>query len=323
MTKLPSFTFPCAARAASYTGDKELLQKVYPVVQNLMAYLARYQNPKTGIFEQRKGTCKHAAGLVFGGTSLHHRAFMNILLWKTYVDAARMARELGKADDAARWTAAAAQLSESIRRAFWNDKEGYFRLSAEDGRLGFEANALALSARFVTRDEAERIMPHLVRINHGKFQALAARGKFEYGATDAALATLDAHNWRKVLDPDWKGMRLTSECMGLIRKGWGDEAHPDTAIAGLFTNYILGIEPAEPGFKTFPSRIPVTARLSWASGRVPTPYGNIGASWLKNGNGESEVHVPVPSGTTCRLVVPGRQPITVGPGSFSQNFHRP
>ena len=217
-------------------------------------------------------------------------------------------------------SAAAAQLSESIRAAFWNDKEGYFRLSVEDGRLGFEANALALSARFVTRNEAERIMPHLVRINHGKFQALAARGKFEYGATDAAIATIDAHGWRKVLDPDWKGMRLTSECMGLIRKGWGDEAHPDTAIAGLFTNYILGIEPAEPGFKTFTYRIPVTSRLSWASGRVPTPHGVIGASWLKNGKGELVVHVDVPKGTTCRLVLPGKQPITVGPGPFKQTF---
>ena len=314
---------PVAWDTYFYTGDKELLQKVYPVVQNLMAYLARYQNPKTGIFEQRKETCKHAAGLVFGGTSLHHRSFMNILLWKTYVDAAQMARELGKADDASRWTAAAAQLSESIRLTFWNDKEGYFRLSAEDGRLGFEACALALSARFVTRNEAERIMPHLVHIGHGKFQALAARGKFEYGAMDAALAVIDAHGWRKVLDPDWKGMRLTSECMGLIRRGWGDEAHPDTAIAGLFTNYILGIEPAEPGFKTFTYRIPVTSRLSWASGRVPTPHGVIGASWLKNEKGELVVHVDMPKGTTCRLVVPGEQPITVGPGSFSKNFRRP
>ncbi len=166
-------------------------------------------------------------------------------------------------------------------------------------------------------------MPHLVHIGHGKSQALAARGKFEYGATDAALAVIDAHGWRKVLDPDWKGMRLTSECMGLIRRGWGDEAHPDTAIAGLFTNYILGIEPAEPGFKTFTYRIPVTSRLSWASGRVPTPHGNIGASWLKNEKGEFAIHVDVPKGTTCRLVVPGRQPITVGPGAFTKNFRRP
>ena len=314
---------PVAWDTYFYTGDRELLKKVYPVVQNLVAYLAKYQNPETGIFEQRKETCKHAAGLVFGGTSLHHRSYMNILLWKTYVDAAQMAQTLGNSNDAARWTAAADKLAGSIRATFWNAKKGYFRLSAEDGKLGFEANALALAARFATREEAERIMPQLKRIGHGKFQAMAVRGKFEYGATDAALGTLDAHNWRKVLDPDWKGMRLTSECMGLVRKGWGDEAHPDTAIAGLFTNYILGIEPTEPGFKSFTYRIPVSARINWASGRVPTPHGNIGASWLKNGKGEFVIHVNVPKGTTCRLEVPGRQPITLGPGTFRKTFPRP
>ncbi len=111
--------------------------------------------------------------------------------------------------------------------------------------------------------------------------------------------------------------------MGLVRKGWGDEAHPDTAIAGLFTNYILGIEPTEPGFKSFTYRIPVSARIGWASGRVPTPHGNIGASWLKNGKGEFEIYVNVPKGTTCRLEVPGRQPITLGPGTFRKTFPRP
>lgn len=25
--------------------------------------------------------------------------------------------------------------------------------------------------------------------------------------------------------------------------GWGGEAHPDTAIAGVFSNYLLGVEP--------------------------------------------------------------------------------
>ncbi|MBR4653572.1 MAG: hypothetical protein IKO72_09445 [Kiritimatiellae bacterium] len=311
---------PVAWDTYFYTADMALLRKVYPVVQGLMAYLARYQNPKTGIFEQRKETCKHAAGLVFGGTSLHHRAFMNILLWKTFSDAARMARELGESVDAARWTASAAQLAESVRAAFWNSKEGFFQLSVEDGKLGFEACALALATRFVTRDEAERIMPHLVRIRHGKFQALAARGKFEYGAPDAALAMIDAHGWRAVLDPDWKGMRLTSECMNLVRRSWGDEAHPDTAIAGLFTNYLLGIEPAEPGFAVFTFRIPATSRIGWASGVVPTPHGEIVASWNRGEKGGIEVHVDVPQGTKCRLVLPGAQPIALGPGSFRKCF---
>ena len=116
-------------------------------------------------------------------------------------------------------------------------------------------------------------------------------------------------------------MRLTSECMGLVRRGWGDEAHPDTAIAGLFTNYILGIEPTEPGFKTFTYRIPVSARINWASGRVPTPHGEISASWQKK-DAALEVYVNVPHGSTCRLEVPVPfgEPITLGPGQHKKLF---
>ena len=311
---------PVAWDTYFYTGDIDLLRKVYPVVQGLMAYLARYQNPDTGIFEQRKETCKHAAGLVFGGTSLHHRSYMNILLWKTYVDAAQMARTLGAQADADRWTAAADKLAVSIRKVFWDGGKGRFRLSAEEGKMGLEANALALAARFATRDEAARIMPQLRRIGHGKFQAMAARGKFEYGDADAAIAVIDAHNWRKILDPSWKGMRLTSECMGLVRKGWGDEAHPDTAIAGLFTNYLLGIEPTSPGFDTFSFRVPKTSRITWASGTVPTPHGDIVASWERLKSGQVMVYVKVPDGASCRLEVPGSEPVTLGPGEFSKMF---
>ena len=108
----------------------------------------------------------------------------------------------------------------------------------------------------------------------------------------------------------------------MIRRGWGDEAHPDTAIAGLFTNYILGIEPAEPGFKAFTYRIPASARIGWASGRVPTPHGEISASWLKRKDGALEVYVNVPQGTTCRLELPEPfgEPKTFGPGLHKKMF---
>ena len=40
---------------------------------------------------------------------------------------------------------------------------------------------------------------------------------------------LEEHGWYKMLDKSWQGPRLTSECMKLVKKGWGDEAHPDKA----------------------------------------------------------------------------------------------
>ena len=281
-----------------HTADMDTLKRNYPKVVKLMSYLARHQRAD-GIFEQRKETCKHAAGLVFGGTSLHHRSYMNILLWKTYVDAAYLADAVG-ARDGAKWRKSADVLAKSVRKSFWND--GFFALSEEDPSMGFEANALALATRFATVEEAATIMPRLLRVNHGKFQQLAARGKFEYGDAMGALKMLEDHNWYKLLDPGWQGTRLTSECMNLRRGGWGDEAHPDTCVASLYTNYVLGIVPLEPGFRVFAFNPMAANLIDSAAGEVPTPFGVIKAAWWHEG-GKLRWKVSPPPGTRCETAV--------------------
>ena len=283
-----------------HTADIATVKRHWPKVVKLMSYLAAHQR-EDGVFEQRKETCKHAAGLVFGGTSLHHRSYMNILLWKTYADAAYLADAVGAKDEGAAYRSAAERLAASIRRVFW--KDGFFALSEEDPSLGFEANALALATRFATKDEAAAIMPRLVRVNHGKFQQLAARGKFEYGDAKGALKALADHDWYKLIEPawgkpDWQGPRLTSECMHLHVKGWGDEAHPDTCVASLYTNYVLGVVPLEPGFRKFLFN-PIAADLvDSASGEVPTPHGAIKAAWWHEG-GKLRWKVDSPRGVAC------------------------
>ena len=66
----------------------------------------------------------------------------------------------------------------------------------------------------------------------------------------------------------------------------------------------------------------MTARLYWASGLVPTPYGEISANWLKRKDGALEVYVNVPQGMTCRLElpVPFGEPKTFGPGLHKKVF---
>ena len=282
-----------------YTGDEKTTREAYPRVVKLMDYLGAHQQAGGKLFEPRRETCKGAAGLVFGSRSLHHSAYMNILLWKTYRDAAALADVFGSKTEAGEWRTAAEILAGEIRRAFWDEKKGYFRQSLEEDAFAKEGNPLALAAHFVTEAEAERIVPALRRHSHGKFQAMAARGAFEYGYADRAMALIAEHNWYKVVEPEWKGLRLTSECMGLIRKGWGDEAHPDTAIAGLFTNYILGVEPVEPGYAAFRVRPKVPAGITWANGVVPTPKGFIKVAWtMKDGFPDVTVRAPV----GCRQV---------------------
>ena len=108
------------------------------------------------------------------------------------------------------------------------------------------------------------------------------------------------HNWFKLLDDEWKGAWTTTECMGLMRKGWGDESHPDTAIAHHFSAYLLGVAPLEPGFRRFRVRPQVTREVSWAKGLVPTPHGAVRCEWELT-NDTLELLLTVPKGTRADI----------------------
>ena len=261
-----------------YSGDRALAKELYPKVKALVAYL-RAHCRADGIFEQRRETSKHASALDFGESSTYHRSYMNILLWKTYADAVRLAEWLDDGRTAVAWRTAANQLAASIRRVFWDAEKGRFRGAIEADRFEGEANGLALAVRFCTVEEAAAIRKTIVRHKHGKFQSLFVRGLYEYGYGDDAVARIYEHGWDDVLDPSWKGPRLTSECMHLHTRGWGDEAHPDTAMAGILMNYVLGVEPTEPGFAQYQVKPQPSKGVTQATGVVPTPWGELQVSW--------------------------------------------
>ena len=281
---------PVLADHYFYTGDKELLKRRYPNAVRVMDYLARYQDAN-GLFSQRPETAKHSEGLAVGGTSLHHRTYMHLLLWRANMDAARLATWMGRSADARRFAAAADRLAVLLRKRFFRPALGRFGLSLEQPDApAFTANAAALAFGFLSGDEAKGVLAQLSRHEHGKFQMMAMRGAFELRDGEKAIELLNAHNWRAVVSDGWQGTHLTSECMNLLCEGWGDEAHPDTALAGVFTDYILGVRPTAPGYATYVvDPIPVPG-ITWARGVVTTACGRLQVEWsLKNGRVEKKV----------------------------------
>lgn len=271
---------PVLAAHYLHTGDKALVEELYPNMRRLLAYLARHTRDDF-IFEQRPETSKHANGLAFGTSSVHHRSFINVLLWRTFRDAAFLAESLGEAAESSDWKARAERYAAVTREKFVLPS-GLLRTSLEDARPGLEATALALGTTFFTPDEAKRALAALPRVEHGKFQMLVVRGAFAYGLPDEALRRIAEHDWLKMVDPAYEGIHTTTECMQFRRKcSWGDEAHPDTAMAGDLTAGVLGIVPLEPGYRRFAFKPGAAESLDWAEGVVPTPYGPIKASWRR------------------------------------------
>jgi alpha-L-rhamnosidase len=68
------------------------------------------------------------------------------------------------------------------------------------------------------------------------------------------------------------------------------------------SKYVLGVRPVSPGYKTWLIE-PQPGDLTWAKGRVSTPYGPIKVKWEKTHRG-LRLEIEVPSGTSGSVGLP-------------------
>lgn len=90
------------------------------------------------------------------------------------------------------------------------------------------------------------------------------------------------------------------------------------AVGAFLYRRVLGLEPEQPGYRTFRFAPLPGGGLTEAEGHVTTPYGVIRAQWRqtadKNGNTVFTARVAVPVGTSCVATLPGLAPQTLGSG---------
>lgn len=290
-----AWLIPVVCNYRLYTGDEETVRRVLPSLKKLMAYLESHCR-EDGLFEQRLETSKNAGALRFGANSTDHRAYMDILLQACRRGMAELTGEKAYAERAA-------QVAPAVKKAY-DIGDGMYRFSIEQRHRNYEATSL----NYALGDPNGRAYPLRWRkqIWHAKFEALTVRALFDGGFGDEALKAIEAHNWFKILDPSWKGLRTTYECMYMNTKNWGDEAHPDTAIAGILSRYVLGVVPTKPGWTEFKFDPHPPKCVTWAQGAVPTPKGLIQVEWKRDGDRIVE-QLTVPDGIVRKdLAVAGK-----------------
>ncbi|MET8102719.1 family 78 glycoside hydrolase catalytic domain [Streptomyces sp. NPDC005236] len=85
------------------------------------------------------------------------------------------------------------------------------------------------------------------------------------------------------------------------------------AVADWMHRVVAGLELTSPGYRTLRFRPRPGGGITWAKAQHMTPYGLAAISWELTPSGMS-VHITVPEGCQGLVELPGRGPLTVGPG---------
>ena len=88
------------------------------------------------------------------------------------------------------------------------------------------------------------------------------------------------------------------------------------AVGDFLYRRVAGIEPVKGGYESFRVAPVLGGGLTWATGKVMTPYGEISSSWRIEG-GNFELTVTVPPCSECDIVLPSGNTDHVASGTWS------
>jgi alpha-L-rhamnosidase len=218
---------------------------------------------------------------------------------------ARVATALGKADDAARYTALAREIADNFHRAYFDAERGCYSV----GAFGTEAFALLLDA--VPAAERARVIRHMVEHYAARgytvdtgimgtpaiFDALVLAGHAEEAYKLAAQTEYPSYGY------------MLAQGATTIWENWkqeiGSHCHPMYGgISGWFYRVLAGIQlhPDAPAYRRVMVAPHVVGDLTWARATVTTLRGPLAVAWEK---GDAyTLSVTIPYGATAAVHLP-------------------
>jgi alpha-L-rhamnosidase len=234
---------------------------------------------------------------------------------------AKMARVLGRASDAAAFEALAEKTKDALNRVYLNREKGCYAANSQG------ANVFMLYLGVVPDEYREAVLGNLAddirahdtHLTTGNlcsryiFDVLADNGKIDLAFELAAQTTYPS--WGYMLA---KGATTTWERWEYVDSGpilaMASHNHPMySTISGWFYSRLLGIGPLEPGFGTFYFKPHIPKALDHAEGLIKSVKGDIKAGWKQEGGGV-RMNITVPFNSSCRLVLPLKNSVTVNNG---------
>ena len=230
---------------------------------------------------------------------------------------AKMARAIGKLDEAARYEERAVRIKDAFVKAFVTP-DGRVE---ENGQTGQTFYALALAWDLLPKELRPAAASHLVRLIRARGEHLATG----FIGTPVLLPALREAGYAPLADrlllsetfPSWLyQVKIGATTMWERWDGWTPEKGFQDAGMNSFNHYwlgcvveymqtaVAGIDTDGPGFRKIVFRPEVDSGLGRASGTYESIRGTIASSWVRKSDGGLTWTVVVPANTTARVEIP-------------------
>lgn len=244
----------------------------------------------------------------------HYNTVVNAFHYRALVLMGRMAKAIGKMDDALFFTQRAAQVKASFNRAFFDAKRKIYVDGIGTGHASLHANMFPLALGLVPENRVPGVAAYIKK----KGMACSVYGAqyllealFQAGEDKYALALMtsgDVRSWRNMLRV---GSTMTTEA-------WDERYKPNltwnhawaSAPANIIPGKLFGIEPLTPGFKLIQIK-PQMAGLAEADLALPCIRGTIHCRWRKSAAaGKLSVKIPANTRAMIQLPATSREAVT-------------
>ncbi|MFM7182613.1 MAG: family 78 glycoside hydrolase catalytic domain [Verrucomicrobiales bacterium] len=227
---------------------------------------------------------------------------------------ARMAKDIGKTEDASRFEKMAQVTIAAMREKLMDPARGIYidgldqKTGKPSAHASLHANMLPLALGLVAPQHVKSVAD-FVESRGMACSVYGAQflldGLYEAGRADAALALMNAKHDRSWHNMIQAGSTVALEAWDIKYKPNLDWNHAWGAVpANVIPRKLMGIEPLEPGFKRFRLR-PQPGNLEHASIRAPSPKGAIEANFTRP-QGAWKLECSVPAGTTAEVHLPAK-----------------
>jgi alpha-L-rhamnosidase len=290
-----------------FNGSIEALERNYPTMQRYLQYLeGRSEN---GIVAYGLGDWYDIGAGEPGfekNTTLGVTA--TLMLYEDAVVMQRIARLLGRADDAAKYQALVDHEKVAFNRRFWDDKAGYYDRGSQT------ANAMPLALDIAPAEQRSHVIEHILSDIHAHHDHITTgevgypymmRALLNAGRSDVLLAMMLR------TDPPSYASQLARGATTLT-EAW--DANPrnsqDHFMLGdeeeWFYRGLGGIDidfSREVDSERITIRPRIVSGLSWVRSTFQSRKGKIESAWESKG-GETKMIVSIPIGAEATVYVP-------------------